>query len=62
MKNKNGNEKTGIFRNLAKLTSSSAAVAPPDLKCVLSSAALTSEAIGQTQDFLNQLDELIEEQ
>lgn len=60
MNNKSLNKNQGFFRTLAKLTSSSAAAAPPNLKAGLSSAALTSEVAGQTQDFFNQLDELIE--
>lgn len=60
MNNKSSNKKSGLFRTLAKLTSSSAAVAPPNLKTGFTSAASTSEGIAQTQDFFNQLDELLE--
>lgn len=59
---KNKNQKKGFFRELSKITSSSAAVAPPNLKAGLYSAASTSEVAGQTQDFFNHLDELIENQ
>lgn len=53
-------QKPNLFKTLSKLTATSATVAPPDLKVVLGSTALTSEGIGRVQDCINDLDNLLE--
>lgn len=58
---KNKNQKKGFFRTLAKITSSSAAVTPPNFKAGLYSAASTSEGIAQVQDLMNNADDLLRE-
>ena len=60
MKNKSKN-KSGLFRTLAKITSSSETVAPPNLKAGLSSAASTSEGVAIVQDLMNNADDLLRE-